>query len=195
VSYPNDSNYRHNPFTEWLGRAILKLMGWQISGELPKLDKFVVIIAHHTSNWDFIVLLAVKFKLYLNARWFGKHTIFRFPVNGLLRRMGGVPIRRHLKEGVVGQAIDEFRNRRQFILAITPEGTRKKVERWKMGFYHIAKGADVPIVLIAVDYPKRCVTLGSAFYPTDDEVIDMQNILAFYRDFVPKKPEYALTYE
>jgi len=195
VNQSDNYNYRRNRFTEWLGRNYLKLVGWQISGELPKLDKFVIIAAHHTSNWDFIVLMAVKFQLYLHARWFGKHTLFRFPFGALLKRLGGVPIRRHLKQGVVEQAIDEFNNRQQFVLAITPEGTRKKVERWKMGFYHIAYGAGVPIVLVAVDYPRRRVVLGPAFYPTGDEAIDMQQILAFYRDFIPKKPEYALTYE
>jgi len=195
VNDAKDSNYRRNRFTEWLGRSTLKLLGWQVSGELPALNKFVVIAAHHTSNWDFIVLLAVKFKLYFHPRWFGKHTLFRFPFGGLLRRLGGVPIRRHLKQGMVEQAVEEFNNRQQFVLAITPEGTRKKVERWKMGFYHIAKGAGVPVVLVALDYPNRRVILGPAFYPSDDEAIDMQKILAFYRNFIPKKPEYALTCE
>jgi len=134
------------------------------------------------------VLLAVKFKLALNARWFGKHTIFRFPFGCLLRRVGGVPIKRHLRQGVVKQAIEEFRTRHQFVLAITPEGTRKKVERWKMGFYYIAKGAGVPVVLVALDNANRCVVFGPTFYPLGDESIDMQKILAFYRSFIPEHP-------
>ena len=135
-----------NPLIEWVGRNALKLMGWRIEGELPRLDKFVAIGAHHTSNWDFVIFIALKFVLRLNARWFGKHSIFRWPFGGLMRSWGGIPIQRHLSLNMVEQAIQGFRDNREFILVLSPEGTRKKVERWKMGFYHIALGAGVPIV-------------------------------------------------
>ena len=134
-----------NPAAEWLGRGVLKLMGWRIVGQLPKLDKFVAIGAHHTSNWDFVIFIALKFVLRLNARWFGKHSIFRWPFGGLMRSWGGIAIRRDRKLNTVEQAIQAFREHDEFILGLSPEGTRKKVERWKMGFYHIALGAGVPI--------------------------------------------------
>ena len=117
-----------NPFAEWVGRTVLGLMGWRIEGRLPALDKFVVIGAHHTSNWDFVIFLAVKFVLRLNARWFGKHSIFRWPFAGLLQRWGGIPVRRHLRLNSVEQAIQSFREHSEFILVLSPEGTRKKVE-------------------------------------------------------------------
>ena len=180
-----------NPFAEWVGRAVLGLMGWRIEGRLPALDKFVVIGAHHTSNWDFVIFLAVKFVLRLNVRWFGKHSIFRWPFAGLLQRWGGIPVRRHLRLNSVEQAVQSFRDNPQFILVLSPEGTRKKVERWKMGFYHIALGAGVPIVLGALDYQNRRVFIGPTFVPTGDEAADIRAILAFYRPFIPKKPEYA----
>lgn len=180
-----------NPCAELLGHALLKAAGWRIEGALPALDKFVVIGAHHTSNWDFVLFLAAKFVLRLNARWFGKHTIFRRPFGGLLRRWGGIPVQRHLKLNTVEQAVQAFGEHRQMILILSPEGTRKKVERWKMGFYHIARGAGVPVVLAALDYGNRRIVIGEPFWPTGDEAGDLRRMLDFYRPFVPKKPEYA----
>ncbi len=170
---------------------MLKAAGWRIEGALPALDKFVVIGAHHTSNWDFMLFLAAKFVLRLNARWFAKHTLFRRPFGGLLRRWGGIPIRRHLKLNTVDQAVQAFRDSREMMLIISPEGTRKKVERWKMGFYHIARGAGVPVVLAALDYGNRRIVIGEPFWPSGDEAADLGRMLAFYRPFVPRKPAYA----
>ena len=180
-----------NPLAEALGHAMLRVAGWRIEGSLPALDKFVVIGAHHTSNWDFMLFLAAKFVLRLNARWFGKHTLFRGPWGGLMRRWGGIPIQRHLKLNTVDQAVQAFRDSREMMLILSPEGTRRKVERWKMGFYHIARGAGVPIVLAALDYPGRRIVIGEPFWPTGDEAADLRRMLDFYRPFVPKKPEYA----
>lgn len=180
-----------NPLAEWVGRTALKLMGWRIEGELPRLDKFVAIGAHHTSNWDFVIFIALKFVLRLNARWFGKHSIFRWPFGGLMRSWGGIPIQRHLSLNMVEQAIQGFRDNREFILVLSPEGTRRKVERWKMGFYHIAQGAGVPIVPGALDFANRRVVIGAPFQPTGDAEADLRALLAFFRPYVPKKPEYA----
>lgn len=180
-----------SPLIEWIGRTALKLMGWGIEGELPRLDKFVAIGAHHTSNWDFVIFIALKFVLRLNARWFGKHSIFRWPFGGLMRSWGGIPIQRHLSLNMVEQAIQGFRDNREFILVLSPEGTRRKVERWKMGFYHIAQGAGVPIVPGALDFANRRVVIGAPFQPTGDAEADLQVLLAFFRPYVPKKPEYA----
>lgn len=180
-----------NALAEWIGRRVLGLLGWRIEGELPRLDQFVAIGAHHTSNWDFVIFIAVKFVLRLNARWFGKHTLFRWPFGYLMRAWGGIPIRRDRAHRTVEQAIQAFREHPQFLLVLSPEGTRKKVARWRMGFYHIALGAGVPIVLGALDYQNRRVVIGPTFWPTGDEAADLKAILAFYRPFVPKKPEYA----
>nr|WP_298144155.1 lysophospholipid acyltransferase family protein [uncultured Pseudomonas sp.] len=186
------SNYLPpNPLAEALGHGVLKLMGWRIEGELPKLDKFIVIGAHHTSNWDFVVFIAFKFILRLNARWFGKHTIFRWPFGRLLRGWGGIPIRRDRQVNTVELAIQAFREHRQFVLVLSPEGTRKKVVRWKTGFYHIALGANVPLVLGALDYRNKRVVIGPIFWPSGDETADLKKIFEFYRPFIPKKPEYA----
>jgi 1-acyl-sn-glycerol-3-phosphate acyltransferase len=181
-----------NRLAEGLGRLVLRVLGWRIEGELPQRDKYVIIGAHHTSNWDFVLFIAFKFMLRLNARWFGKHSIFGWPWGALLRSWGGMPIERHRQLNTVQQAIQAFAEHEQFILVLSPEGTRRKVERWKSGFYHIARGAGVPILLGALDYANRRIVLGPLFWPGDDEEADMRSILAFYRDYVPKKPENAL---
>lgn len=180
-----------NAVAEALGHAVFRLMGWRIEGQLPLLDKFVVIGAHHTSNWDFVLFIAAKFILRLNARWFGKHSIFRWPFGALMRYWGGIPIRRHLKLNTVEQAIEAFAEHRQFILVLSPEGTRRKVERWKSGFYHIACGAGVPIVPAALDFQHRRIVIGVPFQPTGNEEADLRQLLAFYRPYVPKNPDYA----
>lgn len=180
-----------NTLVESLGHAMLKLSGWKIEGQLPALDKFVVIGAHHTSNWDFVAFLAAKFVLRLNARWFGKHTLFNGPLGGLMRRWGGIPIQRHLKLNTVDQAIQAFREHREFMLIIAPEGTRKKVDRWRMGFNHIARGAGVPVVPAALDYENRRIVIGGPFWPTGNEDADLCSLIGFYRPFIPKKPHYA----
>lgn len=180
-----------NALAEALGHAVFRLMGWRIEGQLPPLDKFVVIGAHHTSNWDFVLFIAAKFILRLNARWFGKHSIFRWPFGALMRYWGGIPIRRHLKLNTVEQAIEAFAEHRQFILVLSPEGTRRKVERWKSGFYHIACGAGVPIVPAALDFQHRRIVIGAPFQPTGNEEADLRQFLAFYRPYVPKNPDYA----
>lgn len=180
-----------NALAEALGHAVFRLMGWRIEGQLPPLDKFVVIGAHHTSNWDFVLFIAAKFILRLNARWFGKHSIFRWPFGALMRYWGGIPIRRHLKLNTVEQAIEAFAEHRQFILVLSPEGTRRKVERWKSGFYHIAWGAGVPIVPAALDFQHRRIVIGAPFQPTGNEEADLRQLLAFYRPYVPKNPDYA----
>lgn len=180
-----------NALAEALGHAVFRLMGWRIEGQLPPLDKFVVIGAHHTSNWDFVLFIAAKFILRLNARWFGKHSIFRWPFGALMRYWGGIPIRRHLKLNTVEQAIEAFAEHRQFILVLSPEGTRRKVERWKSGFYHIACGAGVPVVPAALDFQHRRIVIGAPFQPTGNEEADLRQLLAFYRPYVPKNPDYA----
>lgn len=180
-----------NTLVESLGHAMLKLSGWKIEGQLPALDKFVVIGAHHTSNWGFVAFLAAKFVLRLNARWFGKHTLFNGPLGGLMRRWGGIPIQRHLKLNTVDQAIQAFREHREFMLIIAPEGTRKKVDRWRMGFYHIARGAGVPVVPAALDYENRRIVIGELFWPTGNEDADLCSLIGFCRPFIPKKPHYA----
>lgn len=127
---------------------------------MPDLPKFVIIVAPHTSNWDFLVGLAVKWALGVDARWLGKHTLFIPPLGWFMRAIGGVPVDRSNRQNLVEQSVREFESREQFVLVIAPEGTRRKVNEWRSGFWHVAKRAGVPICCVAFDWGRRTVRLG-----------------------------------
>ena len=176
-------------FMYHLGKWLFGLLGWHCVGQVPNIPKFVVIAAPHTSNSDgFLVVFAMliyRVKLY----WMGKKSLFKPPFGALLRWLGGIPIDRSAPQGAVRQMINAFRTRERMILVITPEGTRRKVRRWKTGFYFIAQGADVPVLLAYMDYPHKEVGLGPLFYPTGDVDADLAQIQAFYADKVGRFSE------
>ncbi len=155
IEVPEAVPQRGNRFTRFLGQLYTALIGWRFAGELPDLPKFVLIIAPHTSNVDFLVGLAPLFALGLRLSFMAKSSLFWEPFGTYLRWLGGSPIERKATGGYVQEAINQFEQRDQFILVITPEGTRTKVDRWKTGFYHIAKGAGVPILPLVFDYSRH----------------------------------------
>lgn len=177
------------------GSIGLRLFGWRIEGNLPDLPKCVLIVAPHTSNWDFIVGFAVYLALQLETLWFAKHTALRGPIGALGRHFGAVAIDRGRAGNVVQAYIDEFARREQMVLTIAPEGTRSRVPDWKQGFYRVAVGAGVPIVPVAIDYSARCVRFGEPFTPGGDYRFDMQNLKPFFRArmaFDPQKYDETL---
>lgn len=151
-----------------LGRWTLRLLGWRVQGALPDAPKLVIIAAPHTSNWDFVVGIATKQALGLRISWFGKDSLFRGPLGALLRYLGGMPVDRSRSNDVVGQVVAEFSQRDRMIIGLAPEGTRKRVERWRTGFYHIAHGAKVPILPVALNWGERAVQIGQPFVTTGD---------------------------
>ena len=171
-----------------LARAILRLAGWRIEGTFPAVPRFVLIVAPHTSNWDFIVGILAMFALDLKASWLGKHTIFRFPLTPLLRWMGGEPIDRTAAKGTVGTAIEYFHTRKEWVLALSPEGTRRRVEHWKTGFYRIAAGAGVPIVPVAFDYSRRVVELMGPVSAGPDESAEVARVRALFSPAMARRP-------
>ena len=180
---------RNGFLSAWLGRAVLRTLGWQIQGTLPDFPKSVLIVAPHTSNWDFIVGIAAMLSLRLAANWLGKSSLFFWPLGALLRRLGGIPVDRSSPQGTVDQVVDLFKNREQIVLGLSPEGTRKKVNTWKTGFYQIALGAGVPVVLISLDYSKRILGIGPSLNPSGDLEKDLQNVRAYYSAVQGKHPE------
>lgn len=171
-------------FFHLLAEFVSSLFGWRIEGELPDLPKFVVIGAPHTSNWDFVMFLGLAFYLRADPRFMGKAELFRGPFGGFFRWCGGYPVDRSKSQGLVEQMVQAFRESDQFILIVTPEGTRKKVEAWKSGFYHIAKGAGVPVVLGFIDGARKVYGLDKTFFLTDDMEADMKAIQGFYAGMV-----------
>ncbi len=174
-----------------LSIIFLKIMGWRTEGQPPDLDQYVMIGAPHTSNWDFPIGLAILFSFNLRFYWLGKHTIFRWPFHNLFVWLGGVPIDRSKSSNVVEQSIRAYQENARMVMVLSPEGTRKKIARWKTGFYYIARGADVPIALGFLNYQRKAGGFGPVFYPTGDVEADMKEISAFYADAVGKFKEKA----
>lgn len=180
---------RGGPVSRWLARSLLRLGGWRVTGSLPNLPRFVVIVAPHTSNWDFLVGVLAKYAIGIRVSFFGKDSVFRPPVGWLMRWLGGRPVDRSNRHGVVHQTVAAIQAAPRFVLALAPEGTRKRVARWRTGFYHIALGAGIPIVLAFFDYPRREVGFGPTLWPSGELERDLEAIGTFYRDKQGKRPE------
>jgi len=170
------------------GRAVLRLLGWRIEGEVPDLPKFVIAVAPHTSNWDFVIGIAAMFALDLRLAFLGKHTLFRGPFTPLLLWMGGIPVDRSSPHGVVADAVTAFSQVDRRILALAPEGTRARGDGFKSGFLHIARGARVPVLFAALDYEGRCVRLGPWFNPGEDIEADRARVTAHFAGVRGKRP-------
>jgi 1-acyl-sn-glycerol-3-phosphate acyltransferase len=171
--------------------AVLKLAGWKVSGQLPANGRTCVLIAApHTSNWDLPYTLMVAFALRLNIYWMGKEQIFRPPFRGLMMWLGGIPVRRESANNLVAASIEALQAAQGPVqLVVPPEGTRSKARYWKTGFYYIAAGARVPIVMAYMDYERKTSGLGPVFKPTGDIEADMVTIKAFYAPFKGKNPD------
>ena len=184
---PSVPRVTHNAFTRWLGRTVLRLGGWHMTGAFPDIPKLVLIAAPHSSNWDGIWGFAVKLALGLDVKVLGKDTLVKVPVLGaMLRRLGVIGINRSAAHGVVGQMAAMIRNADRLWLAIAPEGTRKPVERWKTGFWKIAHAADVPVLPVYFHYPDKVVGVGPTFDLSDDMAADIARIRAWYRPWQGK---------
>ncbi len=163
-----------------LCRITLKLRGWKLEGEPPAVPKFVLIGVPHTSNWDFPLALAMAFVYRMEMNWMGKDSLFKGWRGPVMRWLGGIPINRLSSNNVVAQTIEAFNTSDHLIVAIPPEGTRSKVDRWKTGFYYIALGANVPIALAFLDYKLKVGGFISTFFPTGDADKDIAAIRACY---------------
>jgi 1-acyl-sn-glycerol-3-phosphate acyltransferase len=173
-----------------LSRFILRLFGWHTSAILPEgVVKVVMIVAPHTSYWDFVVGRMTFWSSKLQIRVLIKKEAFVFPLGWFLRRLGGVPVARGQKNNLVEQAADLFQKNPTMVVVITPEGTRRKVRHWKKGFYYIAMAAKVPIALAFIDYATKTGGIGPLFSPTGDYEKDMAVIMDFYRDKKGLHPE------
>ena len=174
---------------QWIGKAFLRVAGWKTEGERPAADRYVIIAAPHTSNWDMPFMLAMAFVYDIPVRWMGKHTLFKAPFASFFKRLGGIPIVRHRPGGVVGQMVEHFENNDSLVLMVPAEGTRSHVDYWKSGFYHIARGADVPVVLSYLDVSKKVGGVGPALALTGDFGADMDKIREFYSGMQGFRPE------
>jgi len=171
-------------------RVFLKIAGWRIEGALPPgVHKCVLIAAPHTSNWDLPYTLMTAFVLRLHPYWMGKASIFKPPFGPLMRWLGGIAVDRAQSTNLVAASVEALKAADGPVqLIVPPEGTRSKVTRWKTGFYYIAVGAEVPVLLAYMDYAEKRAGLGPVFTPTGDVDRDMEAIKAFYAPFKGKYP-------
>lgn len=172
-----------------IGEAFLASNGWKIGGGIPRVKKYVLIAAPHTSNWDFPFTIATAFALDVDIKWMGKQQLFDGPGGFLFRSLGGIPVDRSKNTNMVDRMVELFEENDELVLTVPAEGTRGKGSYWKSGFYHIARRAGVPIALGYLDFGRKQSGIGPLVYPTGDIVRDMDVIRAFYADIVGKKPE------
>ena len=174
-----------------IAKAILKIGGWEMVGEQPGAKRAVVIAAPHTSNWDGFWALVYKVAMQLDIHFFAKQSLFWFPLNVLLRALGGIPLDRKRAASAVDQAVEMFRNSESFYFGLAPEGTRSRADHWKSGFYRIARGAGVPVVLGFLDYGNRRIGIGPTLTLSGDWQKDLEFCREFYKDIQGRCPEKA----
>lgn len=171
---------------------LIKIMGWKVvfdKAELDKLRKAVVVGAPHTSNWDFPLMLLGVLEMGLPVNWIGKHTLFKWPLGAVMRFLGGIPLHRKQSKNFVDAVVEQFELAEEMVLVIAPEGTRKPVERWKSGFYHMAYNAKVPIILAYVDYAKKEMGVMEVVTPSGDAADEILRFQRIYAKVAGKNPE------
>jgi|TARA_B110000977_G_scaffold68973_1_gene93637 1-acyl-sn-glycerol-3-phosphate acyltransferase len=169
----------------WL---VLKLGGWKVVNVAPATGSYLIIAAPHTSNWDFPLGIVMAFHLRLKVYFIAKHTLFEGMAGPIMRWLGGIPLNREASKNFVEVSIEAYANQEKLIFAIAPEGTRSSVARWKTGFYHMAKGAKVPLALAYFDFATRTGGIGKMLETSENMQADMQAIAAFYRPMTGKNP-------
>ncbi len=174
---------------QYISKFLLSVAGWKAIVTVDEPRKSVICVAPHTSNWDFIIGRLGYWALNRKSSFLIKKSWFVFPFGYLFDAMGGVPVDRSKKNSVTQQMVDEFNARESFHLAITPEGTRSKKDKWKMGFYYIALEAGIPIQLAYFDYKKKEMGITQILIPTGNEEADMAVIRAFYKNINARFPE------
>jgi 1-acyl-sn-glycerol-3-phosphate acyltransferase len=173
---------------------IFKLIGWKIEGSFPShLKKYIIAVAPHTSNWDFVIGVMARSILRVEkAKFLGKDSLFKPPFGWFFRWLGGYPVDRTGKHDMVQQVIAVFNKHDEFIVGIAPEGTRKKVAKLRTGFYFIAKGAGVPIVPVGFDFSEKQIVISQPVYASDNLDSDFNKLLSFYRNIRGKNPDLGI---
>ncbi len=158
----------------WFWTKILSFLNWKIIGDVPRdINKYIIIVAPHTSNWDFMYGVIIRGAVGFKSNFLGKDSLFNSPFGFFFRMLGGIPVKRNFRNNMVDQVAMEARKRASFILTIAPEGTRKGVTKWKTGFYYIAVQADIPIVMCQFDFQNKEARFIEPFYPSGNIDKDM----------------------
>jgi 1-acyl-sn-glycerol-3-phosphate acyltransferase len=173
-----------------LSRLILKIWGWKVKGGIPReIKKCVVIVAPHTSMWDFVIGRLAWYVIGLKVKFLIKKEVFFFPVGPILKGLGGIPVDRAQSRNIVDFVVSLFQQYDSLYITITPEGTRHLNPRWKKGFYYIAMKANVPVAMAILDYKKKIGGVEKIFTPTGDFKKDFEMVEDFYRGRSARYPE------
>lgn len=164
-----------------ISQLIIRLWGWSIQGKWPDIKKLMVIVVPHTSNWDFPKGVLLRKALGVKVNFVGKSSLFKPPLGLIMKALGGIPVDRSKSNNFVEAVVKLYNSRDSLNIQIAPEGTRNKVEKLKTGFYYIARGAEIPILMIKFDYANKIFELAEPFFPTQDHVADLKFIDDYYR--------------
>jgi 1-acyl-sn-glycerol-3-phosphate acyltransferase len=180
-----------NSFLKSIGRLGINLSGWTIKGMVPDEERIVIIAAPHTSNWDFILAMMAIFGLNINIKWLGKDSIFKPGFKWFFNWLGGIPVNRKDPNSLIENVVRIVEKEKAIVIAMTPEGTRKKVTRWKTGFLRIAKLTKAKILLISIDSPTKSIQIGKIFEPSGNTELDLNFIQDYYKSFKGINPEQS----
>jgi len=172
-----------------IGRFGINISGWTIKGKIPDEDRIVLIAAPHTSNWDFILAMLAIFGLNIKVRWLGKHSIFKPGFKKFFEWLGGIPVYRDNPSSLIENIVNIVKKEKSIVIAMTPEGTRNKVKRWKTGFLRIAKHTHSKILLISIDAPTKSIEIGKIFNPSGNSEQDLAYIQKYYSSFRGINPQ------
>lgn len=171
---------------------LFTLLGWKLENQFPKnIKKYVVIAAPHTSWVDFPIAILARMSSGIMINFIGKDSLFKGPFGFLFKALGGTPVDRSKNNNLVDAIVEIFNSREEFRLGLSPEGTRKKVTDWKTGFYYIAKGANVPIVMATLDFENKKIKISKPYYTTSDKEKDFSSFKAFFLNVKGKNPELS----
>lgn len=176
---------RH-PWVRAVARAVLRLAGWKLRGAFPNRGKLLLLAVPHSSAWDVIWGMLIKLAAGMDIKFMAKHELFFFPLGALLSALGAIPVDRHAAHGVVGAMVELFASGERVWVVLAPEGTRKRQDHWRTGFWHIARAAQVPVCCIALHYPDREFSVGPIFEMSADIDADIARLRAFYAPFQGK---------
>ena len=182
---------KRSHFFQWLGVEALFALGWQISGSIPNEERIVIVVAPHTSNWDFLVGMSSILALNLNVKWLGKKSLFMPGISWFFRWLGGIPVDRKNPNTLIEHIVKIVDRENGLMIGVAPEGSRKKVDRWKSGFLRIASQTKSKIMFIGIDATSKTLKIGQLFEPSGDTEKDIIFVMDYYKQFKGINPNQS----
>ena len=189
---PEHLRSNRSKISQWIGRTVLKSMGWKVAGSIPNEKRILIVAAPHTSNWDFVIGMGALLGLNAKIRWIGKHTLFKPGISWFFRWLGGIPVNRKNPASLIEDVSNMIKKDRGLMIGVAPEGTRKKINRWKTGFLRIAKTTQSKILFISIDAPSKTIKIANTlFTPTEDKENDLEFVKSYFRNFKGINPDQS----